>query len=84
MPAKQLYYPRPGFKSYEVRLFNREVRALLKDNRPHKFLAEHWADDHLTVIDEARDAGEARDIACRRYPPDRGFVISGVATIGRR
>ncbi len=83
MPASELYCPRPGYQSYEVRLFNRDVRALLKDNRQHTLLAEHWADDRVTVV-EARDAGEARVIASRRYPPEKGFVISGVASIAHR
>jgi len=83
MPARRFYCPRPGYKNYEVKLFNHEVRSLLKDNRQHRLLSETWADDHVAVF-EARDAGEARDIACRHYPPEHGFVISGVAAIARR
>ncbi|MDA8230470.1 MAG: hypothetical protein M0006_03940 [Magnetospirillum sp.] len=83
MPASQLYCPRPGYQNYEVRLFNRDVRALIKENQQHSLFSEAWADDRVTVV-EARDAGEARAIASRRYPPEKGFVISGVASISRR
>lgn len=83
MPASELYCPRPGYKNYEVRLFNRDVRALLKENRQHLLLSDRWADDRIAVV-EARDAGEARIIASDRYPPEKGFVISGVASICHR
>jgi hypothetical protein len=83
MPASHLYCPRPGFHNFEVRLYNRDVRALLKDNRAHQLLCEQWADDHVQVV-EARDAGEARSIAARQFPPEKGFVISAVASIARR
>lgn len=80
MPHKRLYCPRPGYSHFEIRLYNRDVRALVKDNEQHQFYADLWADDQVTVV-EARDASEARAIACRRYPPDNGFVISGVSVI---
>ncbi len=83
MPAKLLYCPRPGYKNWEVHLFNRDVRAMVKDNRQHGFFSDIWADDQMTVV-EAQDAGEARAIASHHYPPESGFVISGVASIGRR
>jgi hypothetical protein len=83
MPARRFYCPRQGYRNYEVKLYNRDVRALVKENRQHRLLADTWADDHVTVF-EARDDAEARDLASRHYPPEHGFVISGVAAIGRR
>ncbi|MEW5727186.1 MAG: hypothetical protein AB1918_05105 [Pseudomonadota bacterium] len=80
MPHRKLYCPRPGYRTFEIRLHNREVRALVKANEQHRLYADLWADDQVTVV-EARDAGEARAIASRRYPPDNGFVISSVAVI---
>lgn len=69
-----------GYKAFEIKLHNQEVRALVKANRHHRLFADLWADDRTTVI-EARNPGEARSIAAKRYPPDAGFVISAVATI---
>jgi len=83
MSTTELYCPRPGYAAFRVRLFNRDVRAALKENRQHILISERWADDRLTVV-EARDAGEAHDIAALRYPPDSGFVICGVESIARR
>lgn len=82
MPASKLYCPRTGYKAFEVTLYNREVRDLVKENGQHSTLSDRWADDLKDVV-EARDANEARAIAARRYPPERGFVISAVASISR-
>lgn len=79
----ELYCPRPGYKNFEVTLHNQDVRALLKENNHHRLYADLWADDQVTVI-EARDAGEARTLAARRYPPDGGFVISRVELVATR
>lgn len=65
------------YKTFEIRLHNRDVRALVKANRHHDLFADLWADDRTTVV-EARDCREARGIAAKRYPPDAGFVISAV------
>jgi hypothetical protein len=80
MRHRDLYYPRPGYSNFEIRVHNRDVRALVKSNQQHRLYADLWADDQVTVV-EARDAGEARAIASRRYPPDNGFVISAVSVI---
>lgn len=78
-----LYFPNPGYKAFEVKLHNQDVRALLKANEHHRLFADLWADDRITVV-EARDADEARAIAAKRYPPDDGFVISTVEIFSGR
>jgi hypothetical protein len=83
MPHARLYCSQPGHRPFEVTLYNRDVRALVKDNEQHREISDVWAEARIAVI-EARDAAEARAIALKRYPPERGFVISGVASIGRR
>lgn len=81
MRKTEPHCPNPGYRAFEIRLHNRDVRALVKANEHHRLFADLWADDRMTVV-EARDADEARSIAIRRYPPDNGFVISTVHPVG--
>lgn len=75
--------PRPGSSPFEVRLYNKEVRALIKQNRQHEHFDERWADLNAQVV-QAQDAAEARRLAARRYPPDQGFVIFSVTAVASR
>ncbi|WP_142848289.1 hypothetical protein [Telmatospirillum sp. J64-1] len=72
--------PKPGCRSFEVQLYNQEVRELLKQNKHHTRYSDRWADINRQVV-QAHDEGEARQLAARRYPPEEGFVISGVSNI---
>ena len=72
-----LHWPEHGHKSFEVTVYNREVRALVKQNRSHSFFDDHWADRHVCDV-EARNEAEARAVAHRRFPPEDGFVIEDV------
>ena len=62
---------------YLVTVYNKDVRALVKENRSHSFYDDHWADSHTHDID-ASSADEARVKAARRYPPEDGFVIESI------
>lgn len=77
METDPLYCPRLGHKNFEVHVYNKDVRDLLKENQHHRRFHDRWGDLQRHVV-EARDVGEARTFACSLYPPDDGFVISSV------
>ena len=62
---------------FEVSLYNKEVRALVKDNKSHSFFDDHWADRQIHGI-VASDAQEAKILAKNRYPQKEGFVIESI------
>lgn len=66
--------------AFEVKIYNREVRELAKQNKQHDALDGHWADLNSRVI-RARDADEARRLAQSSWPPEQGFVISSVSEV---
>ena len=67
--------PYDGNTVYEVVLYNRKVRALVKENRSHTFFADTWADEQTQDV-AARDEDEARELIQQRFPPADGFVIT--------
>ncbi len=72
-----LQAPTEGQYVYEVSIYNREVRSLVKQNQSHLFFDDQWADKHLHDV-IARDENHARLLIAERFPPDDGFVIEGV------
>ena len=66
---------------FEVSLYNKDVRALVKDNKSHNLFDDHWADRQIHGI-VASDAQEARTLAKQRYPQKEGFVIESVTNSG--
>ncbi|MEO5335551.1 MAG: hypothetical protein H7841_01470 [Magnetospirillum sp. WYHS-4] len=62
---------------FEVAVYNREVRALVKENRSHNLFGDNWADLHVQGI-AARNEAEARALVLQRYRPEEGFVIAEV------
>jgi hypothetical protein len=82
MPNRPLDCPRPGSHPFEVIIYNRQVRALLKENETHPDFGDRWADQMRQMV-EAVDADEAKALAARRYPPEAGFVIASVRELGR-
>ncbi|NQV56398.1 MAG: hypothetical protein HQ503_11115 [Rhodospirillales bacterium] len=62
---------------YEVILYNRVVRALVKDNLSHELYDDYWADVQAYDV-MAVDELEARQLISLRYPPDQGFVVEQV------
>lgn len=69
--------PRNGKRLFEVSLFNREVRALVRENQHHDVFDDNWADDQRRQV-LAGNEDEARDVILQRYPKDEGFEIAEV------
>lgn len=64
-------------KKFEIGIYNKRVRELVKIGERHKNLADSWADLHYVEI-TAKDEAEARAKLDRRYPAAEGYVIEGV------
>jgi len=62
---------------YLVSFYNKDVRALVKDNRSHSFFEDSWADVHTQDV-SADSEDEARAELAKRFPPEDGFVIEKV------
>jgi len=62
---------------FEVTLYNKEVRALVKENQSHLLFEDHWADPQVRDV-VAKSESEARDVIASRFPEDAGFVIEDV------
>jgi hypothetical protein len=69
-----LQMPINGHNIYEVSIYNKEVRAMVKENQHHHFFDDQWADIHVRNV-TARDEGEAVSIISKRFPSEDGFVI---------
>jgi hypothetical protein len=66
--------PLHGRRSYQVGIYNKEVRASVKDNESHNHYNELWATTRYQEIFADSEA-EARSIARKKFPPEKGFVI---------
>ncbi len=66
-------------KTYEIAIYNQEVRKLVADGRRHRNLADAWADTHYIEI-KANSQEEARAKLASRYPAENGYVIEEVLT----
>jgi len=64
-------------KSYEIAIYNRDVRALVAEGRRHRNLSDAWAETHYIEV-KARSPQEARAQVARRYPAESGYVIEDV------
>ena len=74
-----LQQPKTGQHLYEVAIYNKDVRAMVKENESHCYFDDHWADVQFHDI-MAHNEEEARELIIRRFPPDDGFVIEDVHT----
>ncbi len=72
-----LRQPKNGHQLFEVAIYNKEVRSLVKENQSHRYFDDQWADTQLRDI-VAKDEGEARELIAKRFPPDDGFVVEDV------
>lgn len=66
-------------KTFEIGVYNKDVRDLVEVHEHHAELSDNWADIHWFDI-KAHDEDEARSIIEQRYPPWRGYVITEVIT----
>lgn len=64
-------------KTYEIAIYNQEVRKLVADGRRHRNLSDAWADTHYIEI-KANSPQEARVKAASRYPAENGYVIEEI------
>ncbi|WP_419796945.1 MAG: hypothetical protein ACNI26_11260 [Terasakiella sp.] len=69
-------------KTFEVGIYNKEVRACVKENDTHLDYGDEWADVHYQNV-VAQDKAEALTMMNDRYPPEQGFVIES-CEIGTR
>ena len=61
-------------KTFEITLYNEDVRHCIRNYKPHPKFDDGWADQRFLQI-EAYDLADARKVTGRRYPERRGFVI---------
>ncbi|TCS61273.1 hypothetical protein EDD55_10872 [Varunaivibrio sulfuroxidans] len=69
---------RPRNTVFVFTIYNKTVRALVKENKSHFFFEDHWADDHVQDV-EARDEAEAIAVIQGRFPPEDGFIIAAIS-----
>ncbi len=72
-----LQVPTAGTQIFEVTIYNKEVRSLVKENQSHLFYDDQWADVRVHDV-LAEDEDQARAIIAERFPPDDGFVIDTI------
>jgi len=59
---------------FEVKLYNKHVRALLKENKSHDFYSDYWGDVRNHAI-LASDESAALNIINIKFPQSKGFVV---------
>lgn len=67
-----------SLKTYEVALYNEEVREALDLGTRHRDLSDGWADTHYIEV-QAASPDAARAKIASRYPPSKGYVIVDVS-----
>jgi len=73
-----LHLPNNGQQVFEVSIFNKAVRSLVKENRSHSYFDDYWADTQIRDV-IAKNEAEARRLVTEHFPPDDGFVIESVS-----
>ena len=69
--------PMDGERVFEVSIYNKLVRSLVKENRSHEIFGDHWADLRIQNL-IAQDEYDARRMIYERFPECDGFVIESV------
>jgi hypothetical protein len=65
---------------FEITIFNQEVLDCLKRLDKHESFEDEWADPHsFDVLAMNEDAARAK--IEKKYPPNRGFVITEISKI---
>ena len=64
-------------KTFEVTIYNKDVRDLVQLGESHHQYDDGWADQRFIQID-AQDADQARKIIQGRHPAHKGFIIVDV------
>lgn len=76
-----LQYNTHELQVFEVAVYNRDVRAALKENRSHLIFGDHWADVQIHDV-TAHDETEARELIENRFPSKDGFVVGEMTPSG--
>lgn len=63
---------------FKVALYNKKVRALVRQHRRHVCFGDRWAEVQSRDV-VARDEAEALALISERYPPEDGFVVAQIA-----
>ncbi|MEQ8194630.1 MAG: hypothetical protein RIB59_09095 [Rhodospirillales bacterium] len=66
--------------TFEVGIYNAEVRDLTKFGERHKSLDDSWENIHYFEF-VADNEEHARRKAQAKYPPDRGYVVDQIIKI---
>ena len=61
--------------AFEAAVYNKDVRAAVKENQSHLLFGDHWADIQIHDV-MASDETEAMRLILARYPPEEGFVVA--------
>ncbi|WP_038012909.1 hypothetical protein [Terasakiella pusilla] len=65
-------------KTFEVGIYNQEVRSCVKENDSHLDYGDQWADVHYqNIIADTEE--EARSMVAERYPAERGFILESIS-----
>ena len=67
-------------KKFEVALYNKEVRQLVRQGDKHRHLRDDWAEIHYIEISGA-DEIVVRNKIESRYPEEDGFVVEQVVLV---
>ncbi len=70
-------------KTFEVGIYNQEVRSCVKENNCHLDYGDDWADVRYQNV-VALSQEEALDLIKDRYPSDKGFVIQSCSVQTRK
>ena len=61
-----LHKPCDGEQVYEVSLYNKDVRSLVKENQRHDVFEDHWADSQKHDVVACDEAEARRMVAAPR------------------
>lgn len=67
-------------QTYEIAIYNQQVRALVFDGESHKRYTDSWADTHYIEF-KAETEADAIAQCGRKYPQGDGFVIEAVLEV---
>ena len=70
-------------KTFEVGIYNKDVRTCVKENVRHLDFGDEWADVHYQNVVADTEA-EALTMITDRYPPEKGFVVTSLAVERRK
>jgi len=64
-------------QTFEITIYNEEVRNLVSKGESHKTFTDDWGDSHYIEY-KAEDEDGAISKCQQRYPAEDGFVIEAV------